>query len=291
VLTRDPAALARKAPHLAAHPSIVVAVGSMERFDYPAGRFTHVVHAATEPYLGYPEPQRAAALDRDIGGTVRVLELARQVGARRLLFTSSGAVYGRQPPEITHLDEQYRGSPDPMEAGAGYGQAKRMSESLCAMYARSCGIQCNIARCFAFVGPYLPLDASYAVGNFIRDALSGGPIIVEGDGTPYRSYLYAADLAVWLWTILLRGASCRPYNVGSDEAVTIAELAGEVASLVAPCVEVRAARRAVPGFPAARYVPSVSRARSELAVDVAISRTDGIRRTAAWHRRRSQNVP
>ncbi len=201
---------------------------------------------------------------------------------KRLLFTSSGAVYGAQPPQLLHIPEDYSGAPLATNPASAYGQAKRVSEFLCTMYARQYGFDALIARLFAFSGPYLPLDLNFAVGNFVRDAVRHEPIQVKGDGTPYRSYLYAADMAAWLWTILVRGGSARPYNVGSGEAISIAELAKTVAKVAGPGMEVEIASEPVAGVPAARYVPSVDRAGEELGLRAAIPFEAGIRRMMEW---------
>jgi dTDP-glucose 4,6-dehydratase len=280
LLSRDPGGFLRRAPHLAGRTAIAFLEGDMGRFAFPRGTFACVVHAATETVRGQDPLE---IFERNVDGTRRVLEFARRAGAARLLFTSSGAVYGRQPPDLPLLSEDHPGAPPTMDVAAAYGNSKRFSEFLCAAHARRHGTVTTIARCFAFVGPHLPLDANYAIGNFIRDALAGGPIRVQGDGTPRRSYLYAADLAIWLWTILLRGESCRAYNVGSEQDVGIADLARIVAAAVNPAAAVEVAGRPEAAGAPERYVPEARRAREELGLSAWIPLAEGIRRTAAWH--------
>lgn len=284
VLTRDPDAFRRQAPHLAGHPAIRLHTGDVRDFAFPEGRFSHVIHAATEPSAKLNAERPLLMLDTIVEGTRHTLDFAVQAGAKTFLLTSSGAVYGKQPPEMTRLSEDYLGAPDPRDPGSAYGEGKRLAELLCALYHRQHGLEAKIARCFAFVGPYLPLDTHLAIGNFIRDALAGAPIVVTGDGTPCRSYLYAADLAIWLWTLLFRAPACRPYNVGSGEAVSILETARLVAESANPALPVTVAL-APAGAPPQRYVPDVSRAETELGLKSWIGLAGAIRKTAAFSRR------
>ena len=145
------------------------------------------------------------------------------------------------------------------------------------------GLEASIARCFAFLGPHLPLDAHFAAGNFIRDAMAGTPLHIKGDGTPRRSYLYAADLMIWLWRMLLQAPAGGVYNVGAEESVSIAELAATVAATLRPGLRVQIDQEAVPGAGVAKYVPSTLRAQTELGLKTLVPLDEAIRRTAAWH--------
>jgi nucleoside-diphosphate-sugar epimerase len=285
VLTRNVAGFRTRVPQLAGHPAITLQQGDVCTFAFMDGAFTHVIHAAVDAVPPVTPVDCLRVFDIIVAGTRRALEFAHRSGAGRFLLTSSGGVYGRQPPDLTHMPEEHCGGPDPADARNAGAEAKRAAETLCAVHADG-QLATTIARCFAFVGPYLPLDAHLAAGNFIGDALRGGPIRVTGDGTPHRSYMYASDLAVWLWTILLRGQSARPYNVGSADTVTIKDLAHLVADAFAPSVQVLVARTPVAGARADRYVPAVARAETELGVRQTVSLPDGIRRTVAWHRKR-----
>jgi dTDP-glucose 4,6-dehydratase len=144
------------------------------------------------------------------------------------------------------------------------------------------GLEVSIARCFAFVGPHLALDKHFAIGNFIGAAMRGEDIQIQGDGTPMRSFLYAADLAHWLWVMLFDATSGRAYNVGGEEALSISDLAHRVNRVLGGTGEVRIAQTPRPGVSPETYVPSIDRIASELGLVPAVKLDDAILRTARW---------
>ena len=282
VLSRHPDAFARKAPHLAAHPQVCWHTGDIADFRWPDGSFTHLIHAASELNSANPADP-LGLLETAFQGQRRVLEFAAQRGVAKLLYTSSGAVYGPAGPGRHKIHEDDPISGLPLDQRGAYPEAKRLGEMFGALYARQHGFELKLARGFAFLGPYLPLDGHFAAGNFLRDALAHEPITVQGSGTAVRSYLYGADLAIWLWTILLRGVPCRPYNLGSDVPVSIADLARTVACecLCEPTVRVLGQSR--PAGVVDYYVPDITRARTELRLEAFVPLSKAIQRTLAWH--------
>ena len=283
VLTRDYAAFALKCPHLAADPALIFLTGDVRNFDFPGGDFHYVIHAATEASARQAAEQPLEMLTTIIDGTARILDFARNHATRKLLLTSSGAVYGKQPNSLSHIPEEYLGGPDPLDPASVYAEGKRVSEQMCALEAEHSQLEIKVARCFAFVGPGLPLNTHFAIGNFIADALANRAIQIKGDGTSRRSYLYVADLAIWLWTILFQAPSLVPINVGSAQDVSILELAREVVQSLDRSTNIQVALEPTPGVPAARYVPSVARASELLSLQQTINLQEAIRRTAAWY--------
>lgn len=283
LLSRDPQAFMAQMPHIAHHPAIEWLVGDVRDFVWPKTPFTHVIHAATEASAMLTRCNPLQMLDVIVKGTQHTLALAHHCGAEQVLLTSSGAVYGSQPPNLSHVREDYPGTPSLTNPANAYGIGKATAEHIAQLYSYQHQLPVKIARCFAFVGPHLPLDRHFAIGNFIGNAMRGEPICIQGDGTPYRSYQYAADLAVWLWHILCKGQAGRPYNVGSDEAISIKTLAHQVAACVAPVLPVTVLSTPAIGALAERYVPCILRAQQELQLSNETSLQDSVLKTLAWY--------
>ncbi len=281
VLSRNPEKFLAKNPnYITAHIAFVA--GDVSDFIFPVDDIDYIIHAATEASVSLNIEQPLLMFDTIVNGTRHVLDLARIKRVRSILHTSSGAVYGKQPSEMTHIPEHFSGAPDIYEESPSYSEGKRVAEMLSNIYYNSFGVNSKIARCFAFVGPFLPLDTHFAIGNFIRNVINGEKIVIKGDGSPFRSYLYASDLTIWLWNILIFGENCRPYNVGSDQDITIAQLAAEVVACTNNNIKIEILLPES-DIPVARYVPEVRRAREELNLNIDVSLRDGIKKTIDFY--------
>ncbi len=245
--------------------------GDIRDFEFPSGRFDAVVHGATPAVTTLADEEMSSII---LDGTRRVLEFVRAAEVPRLLFVSSGAVYGRACPGVRLISEDH-----PLNPVTAYGRGKLAAERLCL---EACGARCVIVRGFAFVGPRLNFNIHYAIGNFIRDALNGGPITITGDGTPLRSYLGSSDLSRWLMTLLEHGRGGRVYNLGSDRGMSIAEVARGVRDALGSKAEIRILKPAEPGKTPEVYVPDISRAREELGLDVEVEFADAVRAAAGF---------
>lgn len=262
VLSRAPEQFKTANPALASQPGILFVAGDVRDFAFPEGHFDAIIHAATSAVATMSDDEMTSVI---LDGTKHVTEFAMAAGCRKVLFTSSGAVYG---PRTAPASEE-----DDCRPVTAYGKGKLEAEKILTVS----GLDAKIARCFAFVGPHLNRNIHYAIGNFIQNCLDGKPIVINGDGTPLRSYLYADDLVEWLFAILERGEAGRPYNVGSDRAVSIRELAETVRDVLGSKSEI-----IVKGTPKTDekpqvYVPSIERACSELGLEVKVSLEEAIR--------------
>jgi dTDP-glucose 4,6-dehydratase len=270
VLSRDPARFLRHWPALAEIPALTLRQGHVADFAASDLHADHIIHAAADTTAFTSDADERDRSRAIVQGTQNMLTLAQRCGAR-LLNVSSGAVYGAAAGKRAGASEADYAEARPVTP---YGLAKREAEALCV----ESHADFVTARAFAFLGPHLPLDAHFAAGNFLRDAVRGGPILVRGDGTALRSYLYPTDLVSWLLRLLARAPRGSAYNVGSDEVVSTAELARLIGDSAEPKAEV-IIQSAQPQGPQNIYLPDVTRARSEFGLAITVPLREAITRT------------
>jgi len=283
-LSRNPEAFLSQHPFYGHEKSVLFIKGDVQSFEFPAGNFDFIIHAATDADAVLNESNPLLMMDTITVGTRRLLEFAKQLrNLESFLFVSSGAVYGRQAANVTHIDEQDAFFIDINNPANAYAEAKRMAELYCSTYFEKFGIPVKVARCFAFVGPYLPLDKHFAIGNFILNGLNNEDILIKGDGTPFRSYLYAADLAIWLWVILLGGENNKPYNVGSDQDYNLKQVA-ELVNITNKSHKRVIVLKESSNGKVERYVPSIKLARTKLNLLPYVDLENAINRTNNFYK-------
>jgi nucleoside-diphosphate-sugar epimerase len=246
----------------------------------------YVIHAAASTdarnYLSAGEKER----ENIQAGTLNYCRLARNNKNTKTLYVSSGAVYGTQPLEINQIKESYQflDSNDIPESKRDYVVAKRDAEKLIKELGNE-GLSVSIARCFAFVGPWLPLDQHFAIGNFIRDGLLSEFIEVNATQPVYRSYMYTDDLIEWLLTIIAHSSnSCPIYNVGSDQSISIDELAHKIGNYFGKNVKFNHHENKFKDC----YVPSIEKAKKELNLKNKVNLDEAIFKTVKLLRMRNK---
>ena len=226
-LTRNPEAFLKEYPFYKEHTSTVHFVkGDILTYDFNLDqKFQYIIHAATAASESLNKSNPLLMMDTITIGTRSVLDFAITQPIEGFLFVSSGAVYGKQPLDVSNIKEIDSFKIDINNSNAAYSEGKRIAELYCSTYFEKYNLPVKIARCFAFVGPYLPLNTHFAIGNFINNVINNEDIVIMGDGSTTRSYMYASDLSIAIWKILLIGYNNKPYNVGLDTAYTLKEIA------------------------------------------------------------------
>jgi dTDP-glucose 4,6-dehydratase len=283
ILTRNKSIFIDKYNWLNEYSEISFLEGDITSFDYIEEDVDCIIHAATEASVKLNIEKPINMFETVVNGTKRILDFARLKNVSSFLLTSSGAVYGNQPSNIENISEEYVGAPNVSDSASVYGEGKRMAEVLCAVYHKHYALPVKIARCYAFIGPFLPLDSHFAAGNFIGNKIRGEDIIIKGDGTPLRSYMYSADLIIWLWTILFKGKNNDPYNVGSNQSISIYQLAKLISIENNSKKSNVIIKSPLSNKPVLRYVPNINKAHNELNLKIYTDIENSIRKTITFN--------
>ncbi|AGA66882.1 NAD(P)-dependent oxidoreductase [Brachyspira pilosicoli] len=248
--------------------------GDIRNFNIDFDNIDYVIHAAAsvDPILEKENPDEMFSIIVD--GIKYLLKKIKPYNVKRILFTSSGAVYGKQPYNLKYISEDFKCSPDSI-----YGKAKHISENILL----DSNIDTIIARCYAFTGTYLNLQIHYAIGNFILNCFEKKDIIIKGDGSPIRSYLYTADLIIWIIAALFKSNSNEIYNVGSMNEISILDLAKLVTKQFSYSTNINILGKTNVGIAPSVYLPDNNKIVSKLNVSENYTLENMIKRTIDWN--------
>lgn len=284
LLTRNKANFISKNNWINDYDEVSFLEGDIVDFSFIDQEIDFIIHAATDASNIVNQETPLVMFDTIVNGTKRILDFAIYKKIKSFLMISSGAVYGQQPYNVKNVSEDFMGSPNINDPLSIYGESKRMAELLCTVYFKQYKLPVKVARCYTFVGPFLPTDRHFAIGNFINNILNNENIVIEGDGTPIRSYMYSADLTIWLWTILFQGSNNTTYNVGSDKPINI----GELAKLVSNCKDSSTRKIVVKSKKShkqiSQYVPNIDKAKEELKLNIYTDLETSIKKTIKYNK-------
>ncbi len=250
---------------------------------YAAGKVDYILHFASPAspfdYLDLPiQTLKVGSL-----GTHKALGLAREKKARFLLASTS-EVYG--DPLLHPQPESYWGNVNPIGPRGVYDEAKRFAEALTMAYHRTHGVDTRIVRIFNTYGPRMRIKDGRAIPTFMAQAIQGDDLTIFGDGSQTRSFCYISDLVEGIFRLLTGDGPDihEPVNIGNPSEMKLIELAREILRITGS--RSRIVYRPLPVDDPKVRQPDISRARSLLGWEPAVSLQDGLTRTMEDFRKR-----
>jgi dTDP-glucose 4,6-dehydratase len=289
LISRSTDQFSNRLPHLANRSDIILIKSDVRQLIQFPEDAEWVIHAAANPDVRTHASNPLDTASVIVDGTMSVMRAAERLGRlKKLLYLSSGLVCGTQLDSADGLTESAQGAPSP-DSSFIYPNAKRFAETLCSSARAQSRIPVLVARPFSFIGPYQSLDTPWAQTSFLSDALRGNKIRVKGDGQIERSYLYGSDVAYWFLRILTVGQSGDVVNVGSSNAISLEDLAKEVARSFEPSPDIVFNTSPRSAGKPAKLLPDTSRAQNEYGLSVFTPLDQAVRLTAEWHRMMHDN--
>jgi nucleoside-diphosphate-sugar epimerase len=283
LLARDVQKFRSQVPHLAEKTYIILLEQDVKNIHSLPDDINYIIHAAGSPDNREHVSQPLRTVDNFYKGTQSVLDAATRLPLlKKIIHISSHQVYG-QNTDGALMTENFSGTQELNNINNNYADAKRIAETLCRIYRSQLKLPVVIMRPFAFIGPYHDLEKPWAINNFIRDGILGGPIRILGNGSTVRSYLYASDMAYWILKTLVAGQPGGIFNLGSSQPISLDELAFLIRDAINGGIDIlsRSAKESY-GSPS-KLVPDNSKLAGEIGVGETINIKDSINRTIVWN--------
>lgn len=243
---------------------------------------TWIIHAAATPDNRIHLSNPLSVIDTIVGGTGRILEVATLLPElKKFVNLSSGLVYGRHNLSADLISENSQCNLNCSSVIASYAESKRIAETITHVYRSQFRMPIVNLRPFAFIGPYQLLDRPWAINNFLKDALNGGPIRILGNENTIRSYMYPTDMAYWILHSLTNADDGLTINLGSPEGRSLRNVAEVISRNLSSNPAILSNTSQQDSF-ASSFVPSTDKARETLGLELTVNFENAIKKTINW---------
>jgi nucleoside-diphosphate-sugar epimerase len=253
----------------------------LSSFDIPE-ECQWVIHLAATPDKSHHASDPLNVVNTIVQGTNNLLTAANRLNnLQKVVYLSSGQVYGDQTNEVDFIDEKKFFPSDCTNIFGCYVQAKRMAENICQIYRSQMRLPISVLRPFSFIGPYQILDKPWAINNFVRDALHGDKVHIEGNPNTIRSYMYPSDMAYWILKYMLDSQDGDVLNLGSSCGYKLLDIAKLVIENVDGDISIQTTINSDSLVPS-HFIPSTNKAKTKYGLDITVNLEEAIKRTIIW---------